>query len=450
MLVELPVVNSIEVAAAAGNVFLDLAMALGAGLLVGLQRQRANSDLAGIRTFPLIALFGAICGILARVFEPSGVWIVAAGFLALGLVIHANRSVGRAAAKERDAESRAGRGIVTEIAVFVIFGCGLLIVLKHAALGVSIAAATAVLLHLKTSLHKFTAGLSDMDVRAIMQFAAISLVILPVVPNRVMGPFDAINPYNLWLMVVLVTGISLAGYVAIRIFGSGAGTMLAGLLGGLVSSTATTVSFSRMAKLREGKCAASVAAIAIASLVMAARTLVLAYAAGRDGGGDQSAEMLAWLSAFLVASIVAAGFAILPAWRDKPKEAEAQSQLSNQKNPTELKAALFFALMFAGVQILVIAGKHYFGNSGLFAVAAISGTTDMGAITLSTAGLVSRGQADGATAAAAITLAAVVNTIVKIGIAWSLGGAVLAKRLAYVLLLPIVAGAAVVWWLATK
>ena len=282
--------------------------------------------------------------------------------------------------------------------------------------------------------------------RAIMQFAAISLVNLPVIPNRVMGPFDAINPYNLWLMVVLVTGISLAGYVAIRLFGSGAGTMLAGLLGGLVSSTATTVSFSRIAKRRDGKCAACVAAIAIASLVMAARTLVLAYAAG----GGQSAQMLAWLSAFLIASIVAAGLAILPAWREKPKEAEAPSQFSNQKNPTELKAALFFALMFAGVQILVIAGKQYFGNSGLFAVAAISGTTDMGAITLSTAALVSRGQIDGATAAAAITLAAVVNTIVKIGIAWSLGGVALAKRLGLILLLPIATGIVVVGWLAIR
>lgn len=438
--------DELIVAADSSGVFLDLAMALGAGLLVGLQRQRANSDLAGIRTFPLIALFGAICGILARVFEPSGVWIVAAGFIALGLLIHANRNGGERSAKSRDAESKAGRGIVTEMAVFVIFGCGLLIILKMPGLGVSIAAATAVLLHLKPSLHKFTAALSDTDVRAIMQFAAISLVILPVVPNRVMGPFNAINPYNLWLMVVLVTGISLAGYVAIRLFGSGAGTLLAGLLGGLVSSTATTVSFSRMAKLRGGKCAASVAAIAIASLVMAVRTMVLAYAAG----GEASAGMLAWFGVFTGASVVAAVLAIIPAWRDEPKESEAKSQFENQKNPTELRAALFFAFMFAAVQILVIAGKEYFGNSGLFAVAAISGTTDMGAITLSTASLLSRGQTDSSTAAAAITLAAVVNTIVKIGIAWSLGGTTLAKRLAFVLLLPIVTGAVAVVWLATN
>ena len=436
----------IQPAAQTGSVYLDLAMALGAGLLVGLQRQRAQADLAGIRTFPLIALLGAICGILARVFEPAGVWVVAAGFIALGLVIHANRNVGRSAAKDDEKELKAGRGIVTEMAVFVVFGCGLLIVLKQAGIGISIAAATAVLLHLKPSLHKFTAALSDVDVRAIMQFAAISLIILPVVPNRVMGPFSAINPYNLWLMVVLVTGISLAGYVAIRIFGSGAGTLLAGLLGGLVSSTATTVSFSRMAKLRGGKCAASVAAIAIASLVMAVRTMVLAFAAG----GDESGEMLAWLGVFTGGSVVAAAIAIVPAWKDEPKQSEAKSQFENQKNPTELKAALFFALTFAVVQVLVIAGRQYFGNSGLFAVAAISGTTDMGAITLSTAGLVSRGEVDGATAAAAITLAAVVNTIVKVGIAWSLGGGMLAKRLAVVLLLPILAGVVVVWWVVMR
>lgn len=429
---------TIEPAAATGNAFLDLAMALGAGLLVGLQRQRANSPLAGIRTFPLIALLGAICGLLSGEFEGSGAWIISAGFIALAFVLKSG--MGRAV----DPEAKAVRGIITEIAILVVFGCGVLIVLKKPGLGVAIAAATAVLLHLKPSLHKFTAALSETDVRAIMQFAAISLVILPVVPNRVMGPFDAINPYNLWLMVVLVTGISLAGYVAIRLFGSGAGTLMAGLLGGLVSSTATTVSFSRMAKLRGGKCAASVAAIAIASLVMAVRTMVLALAAG----GENSTEMLAWLGVFTGASVVAAAIAIVPAWRDEPKESEAKSQFENQKNPTELKAALFFAFMFAAVQILVIAGRQYFGNSGLFVVAAISGTTDMGAITLSTAGLVSRGQVDGATAAAAITLAAVVNTIVKIGIAWSLGGVTLAKRLGVILLLPIAAGGAVVIWLA--
>lgn len=431
---------SIETMVEGGNVFLDLATALGAGLLVGLQRQRANSDLAGIRTFPLIALFGAMCAMLARLFEPSGVWVVASGFVALALIIHAGQ-VGRAPA-ERD--GKAPRGIVTEMAILVVFGAGVLIVMKHAALGVSIAAATAVLLHLKPSLHKFTAALSDTDVRAIMQFAAISLIILPVVPNRVMGPFEAINPYNLWLMVVLVTGISLSGYVAIRLFGSGAGTLLAGLLGGLVSSTATTVSFSRMAKLRQGKCAASTAAIAIASGVMAVRTVIFAYAAAREKSG----ELVAWLMVFLVASVIAAGIALLLAWRDEPKGTEAQTQLSNQKNPTELKAALFFALMFAVVQVLVIAGNKYFGNSGLFVVAAISGLTDMGAITLSTAAMVLREQVDGATAAATITLAAVVNTIVKIGIAWSLGGVTLAKRIGAILLIPIVAGVVVVVYLA--
>ncbi|MGH7243495.1 MAG: MgtC/SapB family protein [Phycisphaerales bacterium] len=436
--------TTIDPAAQAGDVIFNLGMAIGAGLLVGLQRQRANSDLAGIRTFPLIALFGAMCGVLARLFEPMGVWVVASAFVALGLVIHANRNLGRVSAKSQESEAKAGRGIVTEMAVFVVFGCGLLIVLKMPGLGVSIAAATAVLLHLKPSLHKFTAALSDVDVRAIMQFAAISLVILPVVPNRVMGPFDAINPYNLWLMVVLVTGISLAGYVAIRIFGSGAGTLLAGLLGGLASSTATTVSFSRVAKQKGGRCAASTAAIAIASGVMAARTMVFAYAAARE----RSADLLIWIGVFTGASVVAAAIAIAVSWREKPSGAEAQAQLSNQKNPTELKAALFFAGIFAVVQVLVIAGNKYFGNSGLFAVAAISGLTDMGAITLSTAGMVLGEQITGTAGAAAIVLAAVVNTIVKVGIAWSLGGATLAKHLGLILLIPIVAGLATAVYLA--
>lgn len=415
-------------------------MALGAGLLVGLQRQRANSSLAGIRTFPLIALFGAICALLSREFEGSGAWIIAAGFLALAVVLRSG--VGRAV----DAEAKAVRGIITEIAILVVFGCGVLIVLKKPGLGVAIAAATAVLLHLKPSLHRFTAALSDMDVRAIMQFAAIALIILPVVPNRAMGPFEAINPYKLWLLVVLVTGISLTGYVAIRIFGSRAGTALAAGLGGLVSSTATTVSFARMAKTKKALIDSSCAAIAIASAVMAARVVVFAYLAARE----RATEMLPALGAFFVVSVAVAVFATLRAKVDKGAERgseEAASSTAKQKNPAELKTALFFAGLFAVIQVVIVFAERQFGNSGLYAVAAFSGLTDMAAITLSTSELLFREQITSSAASIAIVLAAVVNTIVKLGIAWSVGGIALTKKLTMTLLPPMVTGVGVIVYL---
>lgn len=432
---------TLEPTAQIQQLFLELATAIGAGLLVGLQRQRSNSDLAGIRTFPLIALFGAMCGVLARLFEPTGVWVVGAGFIALALVIHTG-TMGR---KAND-KTEGSRGIVTEMAILVVFGCGLLIVLKRPGLGVAIATTTAVLLHLKPSLHRFTAALCDMDVRAIMQFAAIALIILPVVPNRTMGPFEAINPYKLWLLVVLVTGISLAGYVAIRIFGSRAGTALAAGLGGLVSSTATTVSFARMAKTKKSLIDSSCAAIAIASAVMAARVVVFAYLAARE----RATEMLPALGAFFVVSVAVAAVATLRAKVDARAERggeEAASATTKQKNPAELKTALFFAGLFAVIQVVIVFAERQFGNSGLYAVAAFSGLTDMAAITLSTSELLFREQITSSAASIAIVLAAVVNTIVKLGIAWSMGGIALTKKLAITLLPPVVTGVGVIVYL---
>jgi len=431
------------------QIFLDLAVALASGLLVGMQRERTHSDLAGVRTFPLIAVFGAICAVLARavVGFPSevsavglpGVVIIAGGLVAIAIVVLTGNLV-RAPHKAKDAEPH---GLTTEIAILVIFSCGVLIGLRLYAPGVAVAAATAVLLHLKTSLHRFTKSLSDNDVRAVMQFAVIALIIFPVIPNQAMGPYNAINPYKLWLMVVLVTGISLCGYVALRVFGSKAGTYLAALLGGLVSSTATTVSMSRLVKSKGASASSGAPAIAIANSVMLTRVMVLAFAAAQAN----ARMILIALGAMLVASVVGAGVgALLSHGSAENDEAMAAA---NQKNPTELKSALFFAALFAVVQVLVIAGKDLLGRTGLFAIAGLSGLTDMDAITLSTASMAKSGEVDGATAAIAIVIAALVNTLVKLAIAGSLGGAALAKRLGAILLVPLVTGAvAVVFLLA--
>ncbi|MGH7243496.1 MAG: MgtC/SapB family protein [Phycisphaerales bacterium] len=430
-----------------GEIFLDLAVALALGLLVGMQRERTHSDLAGVRTFPLIAIFGAICAILARavVGFPKdaaavglpGVVMLAGGLVAIAIVVLTG-NLFRLGSKGKDGEPP---GLTTELAILVIFSCGVLVGLELHAPGVAVAAATAVLLHLKTSLHRFTSSLSDNDVRAVMQFAVIALIIFPVIPNRAMGPYDAINPYKLWLMVVLVTGISLSGYVALRVFGSKAGTFLAAFLGGLVSSTATTVSLSRLVKSGGASASSAAPAIAIANSVMLGRVMVLAFVSAR---GSATMILIA-LGALLVASVVGAGIAALIAGK-RGEKAEAFAA-ENQKNPTELKSALIFALLFAVVQVLVIAGKENLGRAGLFGIAALSGLTDMDAITLSTGGMARSGEVDGATAAIAIVIAAIMNTLVKLAIAGGLGGMGLARRLGAILLLPLAVGALVIGYL---
>lgn len=422
------------------EIFLDFAVALASGLLVGMQRERTHSDLAGIRTFPLIAIFGAICAVLARaaVGFPTdagavglpGVIVIAGGMVAIAVIVLTGNLL-RLTAKTKDSEPP---GLTTEIAILVIFACGVMVGLQLYAAGIAVAAATAVLLHLKTSLHRFTRSLSDNDVRAVMQFAVIALVIFPVIPNEPMGPYNAINPYKLWLMVVLVTGISLCGYVALRVFGSRAGTYLAAFLGGLVSSTATTVSLARLAKGKGAPAASAAPAIAIANSVMLVRVMVLAFVAAQGN----ALTILTALGSVLAASVIAAGAGV---WMSGTHGAKSDSLASaNQKNPTELKSALIFAGLFAVVQVLVIAGKENLGRAGLFGIAALSGLTDMDAITLSTGGMARSGEADGATAAIAIVIAAMMNTLVKLAIAGTLGGAALAWRLGAIFLLPLATG----------
>jgi uncharacterized membrane protein (DUF4010 family) len=429
------------------EIFLDLAVALASGLLVGMQRERTHSDLAGIRTFPLIAIFGAMCAVLARAVAGfpveaaavgmPGVVIIAGGLVAISIVVLTGNLL-RLASKAKDSEPP---GLTTEVAILVIFSCGVMVGLQLYAPGVAIAAATAVLLHLKASLHRFTRSLSDNDVRAVMQFAVIALIIFPVIPNEPMGPYNAINPYKLWLMVVLVTGISLCGYVALRVFGSKAGTYLAAFLGGLVSSTATTVSLARLAKGKGAPAASAAPAIAIANSVMLVRVMVLAFVAAQGN----ALTILIALGAVLAASVIGAGAGVLVSGR----QADANESLAsaNQKNPTELKSALIFAGLFAVVQVLVIAGKENLGRAGLFGIAALSGLTDMDAITLSTGGMARSGEADGATAAIAIVIAAMMNTLVKLAIAGTLGGAALAWRLGAIFLLPLVTGLAAILFL---
>lgn len=421
------------------EIFLDLTIAAAGGLLVGLQRERAKSDLAGIRTFPLIAVFGALCAIIARAVAGAadathglgmpGVVLISAGLISMAVIVLAGNIV-RPASKDNEPH-----GLTTEIAIFVMYASGVLAGLTMYGPAAAVAASTAVLLHLKTSLHRLTRSLSDDDVRAVMQFAVIAMVIFPVIPNQQMGPFQAINPYKLWLMVVLVTGISLAGYVALRVFGARAGTLLAAVLGGLVSSTATTVSLSRMAKAGDLEAREAAPAIAIANSVMLVRVMVLASVAG----GEAAGTLLPPLGLLLLASVAVAGVALFVAKRGDGSSAPVGVP-GKQKNPTELRAAFVFAALFAGVQLLVVWGKEQFGTAGLLAIAAISGLTDMDAITLSTAGMARGGNVFATVAASAITLAAIVNTLVKLGIAAWMGGRALAVRLAMLLSLPLVVG----------
>jgi uncharacterized membrane protein (DUF4010 family) len=380
--------------------FSQLGIALGLGLLVGLQRERTDARLAGFRTFPLVTLLGALCGLLGT---GSGGWILAAGAGALGLVILA----GNLPLLHRREDQP---GITTEVALLVMYAVGACLTTGRPAIAIATCGAVAVLLHLKPQMHSWAAKIADRDFRAMMQFTLISLVILPVLPNREFGPFAVLNPFEIWLMVVLIVGVSLTGYVLYKLVGVRGGAWASGVLGGLISSTATTVSFARRAKTVPESSALASFVILIASATVFLRIALLM--ALTDG---QLFHLALGPCLAMFGALALTGLAQLKSPKFEP------AYIAEQTNPTELRSALLFGLLYAAVLLGGAAAHRYFGAGGLYTVAMISGLTDMDAITLSVAHLVARSSVDPETGWRLVTVAAVTNLGFKLAVVASLG-----------------------------
>jgi uncharacterized membrane protein (DUF4010 family) len=388
--------------------FAKLGIALALGLLVGMQRERTDSRLAGIRTFPLITILGTIAGLLAL---RLGGWIVAAGFVSLAvIVIMSDRT---------SAELPSNPGITTEVAALLMFGLGAYLVPGYTSVAVVLAGTIAVLLHLKPEMHALAKKLGDTDFKAIMQFVLVTLVILPVLPNREFGPFDILNPFKIWLMVVLIVGISLGGYLAYKFLGATSGSIVAGVLGGLISSTATSVSYARREREAPQICSMAALVIMIASAVMFLRVVVIV---GVVGPGV-FASMIGPLATMLAVTFVIA----MGMWFFTRKE---PVKPPDPENPSELKSAIIFGIIFAIVLLGVAAARHYFGSRGLYVVAGLSGLTDMDAITLSTLELVKSKQTEPVVAWRMILIAATANFVFKGALVATLGDRKLLARIA--------------------
>lgn len=406
------------------DIFIQLAVALGLGLLVGLQRERVDSVIAGFRTFALITLFGAVAGQLGKTF---GGWVVVAGILAVaGLMTAGNLA--------RMQKGEAEPGQTTEIAAVLMFGVGVWVVVGSMPVAVVLGGAVALVLHLREPLHEFAGKMEERDVRGIMQFVLIALVILPVLPDRTFGPYGVLNPYQIWWMVVLIVGLSLAGYVAFKRFGAGAGAVLGGILGGLVSSTATTVSYARRSKEEPEVSRLAALVVMIASTVVFARVLVeIAAVAGRS--------FVALAPPIAVVLGVAAALSAAMWFWGRGDGAE----MPKPGNPAELKPAILFGLLYAAVLLAVAFARDRFGTAGLYTVAAISGLTDVDAITLSTSRLVDGRRLEPGSGWRAILIAALSNLVFKAGIVAVLGSRGLLWRVGMLFGGVVAAGAAVLW-----
>ncbi len=409
--------------------FFKLALALGLGLLMGLQRQRVDSRLAGIRTFPLIALFGALMALTVPAFGP---WLVAAGMLALALLLLIANLI-----KLRQPD--ANPGMTSEVAVLLTYGLGAYLVVGHTEAAVALGGVSVLLLYLKAPMHRIVGAMSDRDVTAVMQFALVTLVVLPVLPDRSFGPYEVLNPFRIWLMVVLIVTINLAGFVARKLAAAQTGALLGGIVGGLVSSTATTVSYARRSRGEAGGSAQAAGAalatlvIVVASAMSLLRVMVeVAVVAPRHFAaiGAPLGALLGWMALLS-----------LLAWRHGRRQ-KAET-LPEGGNPAELKPALLFGALYALVILAVAFAKDRFGDAGLYPVALLSGLTDVDAITLSTANLANAGRIEADVGARLVLLAVLANLAFKGGCAMVLGSSALRARIALYFGLALAGGVAI-------
>lgn len=397
--------------------FEKLAIALALGLLVGIQRQRTESRLAGIRTFPLVTVLGTVLALLASRW---GGWVLAAGFIGIAsIVVIANF----------DKSNSHDPGITTEVTLLLMLAVGAYLVSGHAAVAVALVGIIALLLHLKPEMHAFVVKLGEKDIKAIMQFTLISLVILPVLPNRAYGPYGVLNPFKIWLLVVLIVGISLGGYVAHKFLGARGGSLLAGILGGLISSTATTVSYARRSRNAPESSSMAALVIMLASTVVFLRILILLGVTAPQAFPSMAGPIGAMFGA---TALLGGGI-----WLVARHEA---SPIPEHENPSEFRPALLFAFLFALVLLGVAVAKARFGAEGLYAVAALSGLSDMDAITLSTVQSGQHGGLDVTMAWRMILVAAIANLLSKTAIVAFSGSKQLLTRMALLFGLAIAAG----------
>lgn len=398
----------------------ELAAALAVGLIVGLERgwrlrgAGEGERVAGIRTFALIGLAGGVTGHLAQQLTPLIVPVALLGLLAL-LVLGYRYSVAR----------NGDYGMTTEAAALVVFLLGVLAGGGDVVLATTGGVLTAVLLGFKPRLHAMLQQIDGPELRAILQLVLISAVILPLLPRSGFGPWAVLNPYELWLMVVLISAIGFTGHFAVRLVGAQRGVLLTGLFAGLASSTALTLTLSRAAREQSAFTPVFAAAIITASTTMFPRMLLLV--------GAVAPSMLAGLY-LPIGGLTAAGLLASLVLIHRSRAVDGESVNPPMQRPFELTTALQFAVILAVVMVAAEALRRVAGEAGIYTIALVSGLTDVDAITLSLTRM-TEDRLSIEIAQQGVILAALANTSVKLALGMSIGGARMTR-----LLLPSMGG----------
>lgn len=415
---------------------------LSIGLLIGLERERNPSAKAGLRTFGLVAVFGTLVALLSTKLHSP--WMLIAGLLAVaGMIIaaylknsvrqddmakierrHARPPSPSSSSEGTMASLRPGPtddpGTTTVIALLLCYGLGAMVWYGLATLAVMLAIGITALLYFKPELRGFTQKMTRRDLVAVLQFSVLTFIVLPILPNQDYGPYQAFNPHQAWMMVVLISGISLAGYTALQVAGTRYGALFLGVFGGLASSTATTLIYAKNSKTNQAMLNLAAAVIVIASLVVILRLMVLSAVVAYGA--------LPGLLPVLAGGLLFGLSVALYNWRKMRRETELY--VPDTRNPAELHTAIGFGLMYVAVLLGSAWMKDIAGSHGLYIAALVSGLTDVDAITLSSLRLFNLGQLSEQQTVTAITIAFLSNLAFKFGMVAFIGGKNLAKQVA--------------------
>lgn len=396
------------------------------GLVIGLERgwrERERADggrVAGLRTF-------ALAGVLGGVFALLDATVFAAALLALGVLA--------AVAYRENVRATRDLSATSVIALLLTVGLGGLATRGEPTLALAVAVLVAVWLNLRSRLHGWLRAIEARELGAALQLLVLSAVVLPVLPDVGYGPFDALNPYRLWWAVVLVAGLGMAGHVAVRSIGPQRGTVWAGVLGGLASSTVATLAMARRVReqpaLLDPASAGALGACAVMSLRIALILLTLAPSLGRA----------VWLPLVASAAVLGAMAALWWPRGGDPRDVPAASR------PVDLDTAVGFGAFLAAMSVATEAARALLGEGGLYALSLMAGVADVDAITLSVARMESMQRIDLPTAATAVGLAVLSNMAAKTAMAAVVGGRRFGLRFAGATGLALAAGV-LTWSLA--
>ncbi len=408
-----------------------LIAALAVGLVIGLERGWHDRELpeggrvAGLRTFALTGLLGGVLGHLQPEFGP---WPLLGALLGLSLLLTVSYT--------RAATLSGNLSATTAVAMLLTLVLGAFAAHGDITLALAASVIVAVLLDLKPTLHGWLRLIEHRELTASLQLLVLSVVVLPYLPNVGLGPYGALNPYQLWWAVILIAGLSLAGHFAMRFTGAQRGILWTGLLGGLASSTAATLALARYTRQQPAMVSAATSGMMAACGVMFFRMAVLI-------GVIEPVLLSTFGIALVVSGLLLLSMAL---WRWHRMAGDTRNEHTVEAMaPFDLGTALGFAGFLAVMAVMVPAAKQWLGNYGIYVLSTVSGLADVDAILISLARLHGAGDVATGTAAVALGLATLANMLTKSGIAWTTGGSQVGKTVVGSYLIALIGGGISLW-----